>query len=86
MQAERCRMILGREESLPEVPSVEEVGPMPEAVAEHCAAIEVKGNFMFDPVRCSTSASCNNQTPRQLPCRMQRQIQMNLVHSSSQRD
>ena len=50
-------MILGREETLPEPPSLEEATSMPEAVAEHCAAIEVKGNFMFDPVRCSRASA-----------------------------
>lgn len=49
-QAERCRMILGREESLPEAPNMEDVTPVDESIAEHCAAIECKGNFMFDPV------------------------------------
>ena len=44
-------MILGREESLPEVPSMEDVTPVGDGIAEHCAAVECKGNFMFDPVR-----------------------------------
>ena len=44
-------MILGREESLPEVPPMEGVTPVGEGIAEHCAAVECKGNFMFDPVR-----------------------------------
>lgn len=42
--------------SLPEVPSLEDTSPMPEAIAEHCAAIECRGNFMFDPVRCLTTS------------------------------
>ena len=57
-QAERCRMILGREELVPRA-TVEEDGAaaVPPELAERVAAIELQGNFMFDPVR-SPCAAC----------------------------
>ncbi len=51
-------MILGREESLSPATAAEEDGAAiaPE-LAERVAAVELQGNFMFDPVRgrCASS-------------------------------
>ena len=45
-------MILGREESLPRPPEAEDgAAAVPSELAERVAAVELQGNFMFDPVR-----------------------------------
>lgn len=61
-QAERCRLILGREESIPPVAAEDDGGaaPVPPEIAERVAAVELQGNFMFDPVR-SPCAACRYQ-------------------------
>ena len=52
VQAERCRMILRREELVPRAIAEEDsaAAGSPE-VADRVAAVELRGNFMFDPVR-----------------------------------
>ena len=59
-QAERCRLILAREESMPPVAAGEDGGPepVPAELAQRVAAVEVQGNFMFDPVRSLCAVCC----------------------------
>ncbi len=58
-QAERCRMILGRDELIPPATAEEDsAAAVPPEVAERVAAVELQGNFMFDPVRISCATCC----------------------------
>ena len=43
-------MVVGREESLPPASTLEHDAPPPEELLQYVAAVECKGNFMFDPV------------------------------------